>query len=188
MIEFEELQKIWNEQKGETMYVINETSLHNSVTRKKNAAGRRINRAEIRVSLINALAAIILFVIAITGHPLIFSSFAIMAASVVYIFYFRKKRKKAENTFDRSVLGELDQAIANTNYIIRFNYFILIYLISFALVSISQMIVRKDSLLEWFIMGGALLLSYFMVQREQKVCNLPRKKQLLALREKLMAE
>ncbi len=43
MIEFDEIQKIWNEQKGETMYVINEDALRRSVTDKKNAAGKKIN-------------------------------------------------------------------------------------------------------------------------------------------------
>ena len=37
-MEFEEMQKIWDEQKGETMYAINESALHKSVTKKKNAA------------------------------------------------------------------------------------------------------------------------------------------------------
>ena len=188
MIEFEKMQKVWNEQKGEAMYVINEAALHDTVVRKKDDARRRINRVEIFVGLLNAVVTIILLVIAIMGHPLIFSSAGIMAASVVYILYIRWKRKKAQNTFGRSVLGELDHAIANTNYIISFNYFILVYAIAFAIINIIQMIIRHDSVLEWLIITGALVLSFFVVQREQKLCNLPQKKQLLALKKKLMEE
>ena len=188
MIEFEKMQKVWNEQKGETMYVINEATLHDTVMRKKDAASRRINRVEISIGLINAVVTIILFVIAIRGHPLIFPSFGIMAASVIYILYFRWKRKKAEDTFDRSVLGELDHAISNTSYIISFNYFILVYAVAFAIVNMTQMIIRRDSVLEWLIITSALVLSFFIVQREQKLCNLPRKKQLLALKKKLMEQ
>ena len=68
MMEFEEMQKVWDEQKGETMYAINETALHRSVTRKKNAAGRRINRVEISVSVINGIVAIFLFVTCTARH------------------------------------------------------------------------------------------------------------------------
>lgn len=188
MIEFEKMQKVWNEQKGETMYVINEATLHDTVMRKKDAASRRINRVEIFVGLINTVVALILLVIAIMGHPLIFSSFGIMTASVLYILYFRWKRKKTENTFDRSVLGELDHAISSASYSISFNYFILVYAVAFAIGNMVQMIIRRDSVLEWLIITGALVLSFFIVQREQKLCNLPRKKQLLALKKKLLEE
>ena len=40
MIEFEIMQKVWSEQKGEAMYVINEEALHDVVVRKKDAASR----------------------------------------------------------------------------------------------------------------------------------------------------
>lgn len=186
MMEFEKIRKVWDEQKGETMYIINETVLHKCMTRKKDAVSRRINRIEIKVSLLNGILAIMFFIIAIVRHPLIFFSSGLMAATVAYIQYFRWKRKKTENTFDRSMLGELDHAISNSDYIIRFKYFILIYLISFAIITISQLIIRGDTLWEWLVATGAFLMSFFIVLREQKVCNLPRKKQLLALKTKLM--
>ena len=185
MMEFEEIQKIWNEQKGETMYVINENALHRSVTNKKNVASKKINRAEILISIVNTITSAILFKVAITGHPIMFITFGLFAATVVYIQFFRRKRKKAENNFDRSMLGELDHAISNTNYILRFNYFVLVYIISFAIITIPEMIIRMDSWQEWLIVILATLLSLFLVHREQKACNIPRKKQLLKLRKKL---
>ena len=47
-MEFEDMRKIWDEQKGETMYVIDETALHKSVSRKKDAVSRKINRLEMK--------------------------------------------------------------------------------------------------------------------------------------------
>lgn len=160
MMEFEEMQKIWNEQKGETMYAINETALHKSVTRKKNAASRRINRVEIILTLVNSTVAIILISIALVrSENWEFITSGLMAASVAYIQYFRWKRKKAENTFDRSMLGELDHAIWNTNSIIRFNYFMYVgYLIPFALIKLSEMIVNGAGLVKWLVVVIALAL------------------------------
>jgi len=190
MMEFEEMQKVWNEQKGETIYVINEAALHRSVTRKKNAAGRKINRIEINISIINTATAIFLFVIALQdSHDWAFFISGLMAATVVYIQYFRWKRKKAETTFDRSMLGELDHAIWNANSIIRFNYLMLTgYLVPLAVISISKMIFVGASLEKWLFTTGMFVLAIFIVRWEQKACNIPRKKQLLVLKKKLMEE
>ena len=188
MIKFEEIQKIWNEQKGETMYVINEDALHRSVMYKKNVANKKINNAEILLSIINSITAAILFVIATKGHPLLYATFGLFAATVIYIQFFRRKRKKAENNFDRNLIGELDQAISNTNYIIRFNYFVLVYIVTFALITFPEMIIRRDSWEEWLIVILATFLSLFVVHKEQKACNIPRKKQLLALKKRLTEE
>lgn len=190
MMEFEEMQKFWNEQKGETMYAINEPALHSSVTDKKDAASRRINRVEIMMSLINSIVGTFLFVLAvIRPHMLNFINAGLMVATIVYIQYFRWKRKKAENTFDRSMLGELDHAISNVNFMIRFNYLMLVgYLLPLAVVSISALIVAGATLDKWLIITGAFLLSFFILRWEQRAYNVPGKKQLLALKKKLMEE
>jgi hypothetical protein len=112
-----------------------------------------------------------------------------VAVTVVYVQYFRWKRKKAENTFDRSMLGELDHAISNANYLIRFNHLMLVgYLIPMSVVSLSALIFSGASLEKWLIMTGAFILSFFLVRFEQKACNIPRINQLLALRKKLIEE
>ena len=168
------------------MYVINEDALHRSVTYKKNAANKKINNAEILLSIINSITAAILFVVAIKGHPLLYATFGLFAATVIYIQFFRRKRKKAKNNFDRNLMGELDQAISNTNYIIRFNYFVLVYVVCFGLITIPEMIIRRDSWVEWLIVILSIFVSLFVVHKEQKACNIPRKKQLLDLKKKLM--
>ncbi len=190
MMDFEEMQKVWDEQKGETMYAINEAALHQSVTRKKNAAGKRINRVEIMLSIINSLVVLFLLIL-MRNHPRIwgFINAGIVATSVVYIQYFRWKRKKAENMFDRSMLGELDHAISNTNYIIRFNYLMVVgYLVPLSVVTITSLAVSGASLVKWLIVTGMFVLSFFVVRWEQKAYNIPRKKQLLALKQKLMED
>lgn len=190
MMEFKEIQKIWNEQKGETMYVINETALHRSVTYKKNAASRKINYEEISMSLINGIVAIFLFILALGGkHDWAFITSGLLAATVVYTQYFRWKRKKAENKFDRSMLGELDHAISNTNFTIRFYYFIIIgYLIPLSVINISKMTVEGADLEKWLITTIVLLLCILLMRRLQKRLRIYRKKHLLALKKMLMEE
>ena len=108
---------------------------------------------------------------------------------MVYILFFRKKRKKAENAFDRSLLGELDHALLNANSIIRINYLMVAgFLIPVFALSFSKMIFEEASPEKWIITAGMLLLALFVVRWEQKSCNLPGRRQLLSLRKKLTEE
>lgn len=190
MMEFEEIRKVWDQQKGETMYIINERALHKSVTRKKNAVSRKINRLEIMITVINSITGIYLVIQMLNNTSIWgFINIGIMAGTIVYIQYFRRKRKKAENTFDRSMAGELDHALSNANSMIRFNFLMIVgYLIPVSVIGITSMIVSGASLEKWLFILGMFLLALFMVQREQDACNIPRKEELLALKKKLMEE
>jgi hypothetical protein len=112
-----------------------------------------------------------------------------MAATVVYILYFRSKRKKTENTFDRNMLGEVDQAISNANSMVKLNYVLMIgYLIPLSVLSVSSMIMKGAPMHKWGIIAAAFILSFFLFRWEQKACNIPRKKKLLSLKKKLVEE
>ncbi|WP_420575632.1 hypothetical protein [Ekhidna sp.] len=189
-MEFEEMQKIWDEQKGETMYAINESALHNSIGRKKDAASRRINKVEIGVSLINGVVAIVLFFDALNDpHNWDFVASGLLLGTVAYIQYFRWKRRKAERTFDRSMLGELDHAISNTNSIIKFSHLMIVgYMIPMSVFYIAKMIDRGASLDKWLIITGMYLLAFLLIRWERKKMHIPRKENLLSLKRKLMDE
>lgn len=187
-MEFDEMRKIWDEQKGETMYAINEAALHKIVTKKKNAASKRISRVEIFLSIINGLAGTFLLIRSLMyPHVLGFINAGVIIATIPFIQYFRWKRRKAENTFDRSIMGELDHAIANTNSIIKFHYLMIVgYLVPISVVCISALIIAEASLVKWLIVTGALALSILAIRWEQRRCNVPWRNQLLALKAKLM--
>ena len=190
MIDFEDIQKVWDKQKGVTMFTIDEASLHSGITRKKNAAQRKISRNEITVSLINGIVSIVFLTAALQGqHNWAFLSGGLMAATVIYIQYFRRKRKQAENMFDRTMLGELDHAISNAKSIIRFNYFMIIgLLMPLSVIYISKMIAESATWEKWIITIGMFLFALFLSNWEQKSCNMPRKEQLLILKKKLAEE
>jgi hypothetical protein len=190
MIDFEDIKKVWDKQKGETMFTIDEASLHKGITRKKDAAMKKINRNEISVSLINGIVSIVMLVAALQGqHNWAFLSSGLMAATVIYIQYFRRKRKQTENMFDRSMLGELDHAISNAKSIIRFNYLMVIgFLLPLFVIYFSKMIVESAGWEKWIITTGALLFALYLSRWEQKSCNMPRKEHLLNLKNKLIEE
>jgi cytochrome c biogenesis factor len=189
-MEFEEIQKIWNQQQGETMYTINETELHKTIMHHKDAAGKRINRVEIMLSLINVLLGSFLLVLAVLdSHLLNFINAGILLITVAYIQYFRWKRKKAENTFDRTMLGELNHALSNADSIIKFNSLMLIgYLLPLALVTISTLVVAGVNWEKCLLITAAFVVSFIILRWEQRAINVPSKEQLLIMKNKLMEE
>lgn len=189
-MEFEDMRKIWDEQKGESMYVIDETALHTSVTRKKDATSRRINRLEMKASIINGIGAILVLVIAPQRNFYwALGTACLCAASVAYIQYLRWKRKKGEDRFDLSMLGELEHTISNANSIIKINTFLAAgVLIPLFVLSFSKMFIRGAHLEKWLITAGLFILALLLARWEQKRCNIPRKKQLIDLKMKLTEE
>ncbi|MEP5613061.1 MAG: hypothetical protein ABJP45_12470 [Cyclobacteriaceae bacterium] len=189
-MEIEELQKIWNQQKGETMYVINRDAVHQTITRKKNVASRKIDVLETCISLINGLMAIVLFIDGLDDpHYWDFVGSGMMLCTVLYTQYFRWKRKKEENTFDRSVFGELNHAISNTNYIIKFSFLMIVgYLVPFTLFYAGKMIDRGASIEKWLLILSMYLLAFLLIRWERTNLHIPKKRQLEKLRDKLKEE
>ena len=87
------------------------------------------------------------------------------------------------------MLGELEHAISNANSIIKFNTFLVAgYLIPVFIFSFSKMFIGGAHLEKWLITGAMFLLALLATRWEQKRCNIPRRKQLLSLKAKLMEE
>jgi len=190
-MEFEEMQKIWNEQKGETMYAINENALHRSITQKKEAANKRINKVEISLIIINSLVSITLLTDAILDKEGFwdYAGAFVMLLTVVFLVIFRLKRKKAANQFDRSMLGELDHAIANTRSILQIaTTMVYWYLLPVGFFSLGKMLYFGASLERWLLIIGLYTLAFFLIQWERKKCHIPRKERLLALKRRLLDE
>ena len=187
-MEIEELQKIWNEQKGETMYAINENALHKSITRKKDVASRRMSIVEISLMAINSITGIVLLIDAILDKEGLwdYAFSVIMFLTVLFLAIFRKNRLKQERTFDRSMMGELDHAVTNANSMIRIaTIMIKYYLLPIGVFSIVKMSVQGASLEKWILVIGAYILAFVLVYFERKVCHIPRKQKLIKLRQKL---
>lgn len=189
-MKFDEMKKIWDAQNNEVLYAINEDALFRSVTRKKNAASRRIDLVEKSIALINSITAVTVFIDALNDpHGWDYVGSAILASTVIYIFYFRWKRKKTELTFDRTMLGELDHAISNTDSIIKFTYLMVFgYFVPISFFYMLKMLDRGASMEKWLFIFFMFALAIALVTWERKKCHIPRKKDLEVLRDKLVNE
>ncbi|MEM9897526.1 MAG: hypothetical protein AAF789_14285 [Bacteroidota bacterium] len=186
-MEFDQIQHIWDQQNGERMFAINESELKRQISQKKHNINRKINWLEISLILINSACALIFAYNAVFKgenwdiFPAIFMLF-----SIGFLLMLRKRRLRQEQTFDRSMLGELDHAIANSQSLLCISStMITYYLFPIACYSIISMAYQQASFEKWGIVLGLFVLAFFLIRLEKKHIHQPRKKRLIALRKKI---
>jgi hypothetical protein len=121
-MEFEEMQKIWSVQNNEPLYAINVKALHNRILAKKQRGDHTTNFTELLV--ISANVASGAFILGITlfntgSNIFIYLLAAWMFITGLYCMISRHRRIKGENKFDRSMLNDLDHAIATAAHQVR---------------------------------------------------------------------
>lgn len=189
-MEFDEMKKIWDEQSQKALYVFDEEALHNRVIQRKNKAAAVAGRSEQLM-----MGSLVFCTLVILGASLIKSDFQLfpsllavitmVLAGVIYLR--RQQRLNHQNTFDKSILGDMNAAIAHADFQVRLSAMgKWIYLVV-ALLSIASVV---DEWAEWY--KGALLLlffvaGYFGARWEHKTFYVSQKQKLEHMREKLIS-
>ncbi len=190
IMEFEDLQKIWDTQNNKPMYVINEEALHRRILSKKNKASWSSNVTEVGLVIVAMVTSTYIFFKRFGDGDL----FAVLPGvalllTAVYVIVSRFRRKKIEKQFDQTMLGDLDHAISNVDFEVkRAKTFIWWYIIPIAIPVFLNMYLKEASLWKWALIIGCFILSYVVVQFGLNKAQLPRKDALQALRKKLMDE
>lgn len=121
-MEFEEIQEIWDQQKKQPMYTINEQELQSRILAKKSQAGHIANVSELLLIVVNLL---------VGGGIAVMNSFGrdrnvflyVVAAWMVgtggYMLVSRVRRLRRLPLFDRTMRGDLEHAIADASYQVR---------------------------------------------------------------------
>ncbi len=189
-MEFEELKKIWDTQNDKPMYVIDETMMHRKVIKKKNSAAFRVNLAEFIGIGANLFAAsIIASAMLYKGNENLFAFMMMVAMflTAVVIGVSRARRKKHENRFDLSTMGELQHALANATYHVRFNTGLLIFAGLVVLLTFASILTTEKSL--WIL---PLMVVFFGITgwgaRWEHRCFVQKKEELEVLMNKLEEE
>lgn len=186
-MEFDEMKKIWNTQNNEPMYAINEAALHKRIQAKKHRASRTVNLTEIGLIIINIITPVVLLFKTTLGNEPVntYLLAAFMASVAGYLIISRIRRKQQENQFDRSMLGDLNYAIANANYqVIIARKVLWWYFLPIAAISLLSF-QHVGSVL---IILVAVALAFLLGKWELNRCHLPRKRELEDLRNTLTKE
>ena len=190
-MEFEEIKKIWDSQNKQPMYVIDEKTLHRSVTRKFQASRRSVNAMEIGLVLINSFVITFLIVKGINNDYNIFQFLIAGAALLVtiYVILGRTRRRRRQSFQDRSLLSELDHAISNRDYLIqRGRTFIYWYMLPFATATLVSMYFNAKSPWIWILIVSLFALGSWLPFWEVQNIHLPKKRELESLKKTLTAQ
>lgn len=123
-MEFEELQKIWDSQNNQPLYAINEKALHNRIVAKKHQAIHIAILSEWIIIIVNIATGALLLGMNFMNHnkPLfIYILAAWMFGSALYVLVSRLRRIRGHR-FDRSMLGDLQHALAAAKYQVNLSF------------------------------------------------------------------
>jgi hypothetical protein len=121
-MEFDEIKKIWDSQNNEPLYAINEKALHNHILSRKKSAGHLADFSELLLIFVNLGAGLFVWGVLLfdaSVNIFMYLMVAWMLVTAVFLSASRIRRRKGENRFDRSMMGDLDHAIANASYQVR---------------------------------------------------------------------
>jgi hypothetical protein len=190
-MEFDELQKIWDMQKNEAIYVINETALHNRILSKKRSAAHIANFSELLLIFVNIGTGLL-----VSGTAVYKSSATIftwlltgwMMITTLYVVVNRIRRKKGEIRFDRSMLGDLKHAISNATHQVRLSGIMLWNSLPLGLLFLLAFW-ESGKLSAWIVIFLAifLVLVYYASRWEHGIYK-RRKRELEVLQQKLENE
>lgn len=189
-MEFEEMKKIWDKQSDEPLYVINEEALHRYIMSKKRRAVRLNNTNDYGLIAICIITAIIYSFIAIKPDTPNIYDYLIVATlllSTVLVWVWRIRREKKEQTFGRTVLGDLDHAISSVTYeMSRSKHMVLWVVLPLFILIFLNMTQDDASFWKWVVVASAFVLSALVLQWDYNRCQKPKRQKLEALRNKLI--
>jgi len=120
-MEFDEMKKIWDNQKEEYVFTLNQSALHNHVVVKQKQGLRITNISEWLMIAVNILVPVYMITSMLSGEINI--SLAIssgwMLLTAAFIVNGRYKRMSGNSRFDRTLRGDLQFAIDVARYQVR---------------------------------------------------------------------
>jgi Flp pilus assembly protein TadB len=191
-MEFEEMKRIWDQQKDEPLHAINEKALHRSIKSTKKKAARLTNINDWGLIVIGIVTAVVYSNLSIIDDtPNVYDYLIVVALLFItgYVWFGRMRRKKQEQAFALTMLGDLNHAIANVNYEVRRSknmvWWFIVPLTILVFLNMSQ---GDVSLWKWIGIAAAFVLSGLLTRWEYIHRFKPKQRKLEALREKLTEE
>lgn len=188
-MEFDEMKKIWNTQTNEAMYAIDEDALHNRVISKRKKAARNASKME------GILIFSLLFASGIIWSAMIYKSnyelpslvlACIMLLVAGAIFLGRRKRMSWQNGFENTMLGDIDQAIANASYQValsKSSRWLYLTVSVFAVLSVFN---EANDWWKGLLVTLFFIVGYFAARWEHKTFYVSQKRNLESMRNKLL--
>ena len=187
-MKFEDLKTIWDDQNDEALYTINEEALYAQIQQKSKSVNHKLNVYEWLMFLGNLIIGLVLFVDALrdNGQPYEYVLPALYIAFSIGTLILRKVRQKEEVQFELTMMGELDKAIWQINYLIKRGRTMMFwYVLPFTFVLTVTLLLNSKPLWALGMIVILIPLSYFSGRWEINKWYMPQKRELESLREEL---
>lgn len=190
-MDFEEMQVIWDSQKTQRMVAVDLDALHTIVKRRGRRIERGVNAMEIGMLAVCAATAALLAAEPLlegTDRDQLFGA-GLLLAVAAWILRGRLRRRKGDHDFEPSLLGDLERALSQVDYhISRARTFHWWFLLPAFLITLLGFVLSYPpaSLWTWLAILACFAVSIFLVRLELRCTHLPRKRELEALRAKLL--
>ncbi len=202
-MDFEEMKVIWDSQNEQPLYVLDQEALHASVRRKGQCIETSVNLFEgFMIGILLAVAGILV------GTRLIYEpeynaslfvaaalTIGVAAVAAIHLARGRVLRRRREQDFEPSLLGDINKAISQVDYqVSRLKTFHLWFILPTVAMTGLNFVMKGVSLSElfgskiwiWPLFLASFALYYWAVRFETRRIHGPRKRSLEALREKLV--
>ncbi len=191
-MEFEDMQVIWNSDSQEKLYAINEAALHEAIKRKGRSINHSLIFAESVMILVNLIVGIWLIVDAyLDSGPWFEYIPPALYLSYTLVFVIRRLMRHGEEVrFEPTIIGEIDKALWQVDYLIKQTEGLIIwYLVpTFLVAAVVVYLSSGNPLLPLFILGIVAPAAYFGGKWEANKFYLPKKRELEAIRETLTTQ
>ena len=190
-MDFDEMQKIWDTQTKEPLWVINEQALKKHILTKKNQVHHITNISELLLTYVYTGAGCFVLGLNLVNHSANVSLYLMagwLLVTGLYGLATRLQRLKSENGFvDRSMLGELNHALSMATYQVRLSRLMRWNMLPICLLSVLGVWEGGKSV--WQVLGllFVFVIAYFASGWEHKVYQV-KKQELEKLQKKLQAE
>jgi hypothetical protein len=124
-MEFDELQKIWDTQNNQPLYVINEQALHNRIVAKKRQVIKIAVITEWILIIANTASGLFVLQQNYTGRRglvFVYLLAAWLLGTALYVLVNRIRRMREQKQFHRSLSGDLQHALAAASYQVRISH------------------------------------------------------------------
>lgn len=182
-MEWEELQKIWDEQNKKDLYTINETAMHEYIQRKIKKTRLMANTSELFIILTYIGCGCVFFSITrrvLAGNFILQLIMGWVFLTAAWVTIRRIFRILGGRKFDRSMLGDLQHAVSTAAYQVRLSLLMRWNMLPMGILVILSVRDKPHAVL--IIIGFLLLYSFafFASKWELGLCK-ARKRQLVEL-------
>jgi len=191
-MKLEDMQKIWDSETNQTLYVMNQKAVESFVKKKANSANRKAAYVENFIIIMNLVVPIILMTIISLNNKQHFGEYALaafMILTALFTYNYKRRRISSQKNWGKSMLDSMDHAIHNATYQAKMtNIFLIWYILIVGVLSVINLIIEKTNIWLILMIAFIFIIGLIVGRWEQKAWHNKQLEDLISLREKLVSE